>query len=91
MLSQFKDYSPNWTTLQESRCAGNLPNSYLKLLSALDQGWEIVESSLRPSWDQTGFVYLVTIRQPFSMHIEELILPRNESLFEVLERSGIAV
>jgi hypothetical protein len=91
MLPSTIEQSPKWTSLQEPRCASNLPNSFLKLLSALDQGWDVIEYTLHPSWDQTGFVYVITVRQPFSMHTEEIVLPRNESLFEVLERNGIAV
>jgi len=54
-------------------------------------GWEIAKSNLEPTWDQTGFVYVITIRQPFTRHTEVIILPRDESVFDILERSGIVV
>jgi len=65
-----------WMTTQEPRIASFVPNSYLLLLSALDNGWRIQNVQLRPSWDQHGLVYLVSIHLYTSEHMQEIILPR---------------
>ncbi len=65
-----------WLTTQEPRIASFAPNSYLLLLSALDNGWRIQNVQLRPSWDQHGLVYLVSIYLYTSDHTQEIILPR---------------
>jgi hypothetical protein len=35
-----------WDTFQEPRCPAYLPNSYMLLLSALDQGWKVIKVEL---------------------------------------------
>jgi hypothetical protein len=79
-----------WDTFQEPRCPAYLPNSYMLLLSALDQGWQIIKVELTPSWDQYGFVYLVTLECQSHPHARQVILPHN-SLVETLlqEYSGL--
>jgi len=75
-----------WSSLQEPVCASKFPSAYLRLLSALDNDWQIVDVELRPTWDQTGFAYQVVLQQKFQHRIEELILPKNRLVDEVLER-----
>ena len=78
-----------WNTFQESRCHDNYPNSYLILLSALDQGWTIVKTELAPSWDQHGFIYLVTLKRWPYQHSHQLVLPQDALIASLLqERSG---
>jgi hypothetical protein len=67
----------SWTSLQEARGSAQLSNSYSLLLSALDQGWRIVKVELAPSWDQYGFIYLVTLKHHSRKHSQQLILPKN--------------
>jgi hypothetical protein len=81
--------SHQWSTLQESRIASSFPNAYLRLLSALDTGWEIIGHELKPTWDQNGIVYQVVIRQPFTSYTEVIIMPRSTFVDEILEHSGI--
>lgn len=66
-----------WNTFQEPRCPAYLPNSYMLLLSALDQGWKVVKVELVPSLDQYGFIYLVTLKRQFHSHTQQLVLPHN--------------
>lgn len=75
-----------WSTLQEPVCSTKYPNGYLRLLSALDNDWQIVKVDLYPSWDQTGFIYQITLRQRFLHRTEEFILPMTKIVEEVLER-----
>ena len=72
-------------TVQEPRCPTYLPNSYMLLLSALDQGWKVVKVELTPSWDQYVFIYLVTLKRPYHLHTRKLILPQNSMVAELLQ------
>ena len=89
MLSLDLGKEHQWSTLQEPRISSTLPSSYLRLLSALDIGWQIVEYKMHPTWDQTGFVYLVTIQEPFSKKNEMIILPMSVFVDEILEHNGM--
>jgi hypothetical protein len=80
-----------WDAIQEPRCAAYLPNSYMLLLSALDQGWKVMKVELTPSWDQYGFIYVVTLKRPFNPHTQQLILPQNSLIADLLHKDGIAV
>lgn len=74
-----------WNTFQEPRCFTGLPNSYLLLLSALDQGWRIARVESKPSWDQHGFIYVVTLKcQSHQRQSQKLILPQNPLIRELL-------
>jgi hypothetical protein len=80
-----------WNTLQEPRCSTCLPNSYMLLLSALDQGWKIIKVELAPSWDQYGFIYLTTLKRPSNQETQQLILPQNSLAANLLLQNGTAV
>jgi hypothetical protein len=77
-----------WNTFQESRCAAYLPNSYMLLLSALDQDWKIMKVELAPSWDQYGFIYLVTLKRPAHARAQQLILPHYAPVEDLLQEVG---
>ena len=74
-----------WDTFQEPRCPAYLPNSYMLLLSALDQGWQVVKVELTPSWDQYGFIYLVTLKRHSHPHARQLILHHNTLVESLLQ------
>ncbi len=73
------------TTTQQPRVSSYVPNSYLLLLSALDNGWRIQNVQLRPSWDQHGMVYLVSIYLYAPERTQEIILPRVPLVDKFLE------
>ena len=77
-----------WNTFQEPRCSAYLPNSYMLLLSALDQGWKVIKVELAPSWDQYGFIYLVTLKHPSNQHTQQLILPHTSLVASLLQEYG---
>jgi len=77
-----------WNTFQEPRCPAYLPNSYMLLLSALDQGWKVVKVEMAPSLDQYGFIYLVTLKRQFHPHTQQLILPHNSLVENLLSEIG---
>jgi hypothetical protein len=66
-----------WNNLQEPCGTATLPESSMRLLAALDQGWKVVKIELTPSWDQYGFIYVVTLKHPSRKHSRLLILPKN--------------
>ena len=74
-----------WNTFQEPRCSAYLPKSYMLLLSALDQGWEVIKVELVPSWDQHGFIYLVTLKRQSYQQSQQLILPKNSLVANLLQ------
>jgi hypothetical protein len=51
------------------------PASYMLLLSALAQGWRIVDVELTPAKNGTGLLYLITLQHPAATLYRELILP----------------
>ena len=77
-----------WNTFQEPRCPAYLPNSYMLLLSALDKGWKVVKIELAPSLDQYGFIYLVTLKRLFHPHTQQLVLPHNSLVDDLLSEVG---
>jgi hypothetical protein len=84
MLEQTYKAEQLWNVVQEPRCPAYLPASYMLLLSALDKGWQIQEIELTPSWDQYGFVYLVTLRRPSHKYNQQIILPKNSIVEDLL-------
>ena len=80
-----------WNTFQEPRCPAYLPNSYMLLLSALDQGWKVAKVELSPAWDQSGFIYLVSLKRQSHRQSQLLILPHNTTVADLLKDVGIFV
>lgn len=80
-----------WDTFQEPRCPAGLPNSYMLLLSALDQGWKVSKVESAPSWDQYGFIFLVTLKRQSHPHARQLILPHNALVENLLQEVGCLV
>ena len=80
-----------WNTFQEPRCSTYLPNSYMLLLSALDQGWQVSKVEQAPSWDQHGFIYLVTLMYQSHQHFHQLILPQNALVANLLQENANTV
>ncbi len=73
-----------WTTVQEPRTPSYVPNSYLLLLSALDNGWRISRVDLVSSWDQHGLIYVVALRKDRNLP-QEIILPKNALVASLLD------
>lgn len=73
-----------WNTVQQPRRSSGLPSSYLLLLSALDEGWQVRRIHLRPSWDQYSFVYLVNLWHPALRRCQQIVLPKTEQVESLL-------
>lgn len=87
MLDKAIDFSQMWMTVQEPRISSYTPNAYLLLLSALDNGWQLSKAELLPSWDQHGFIYLVTLYLHTLDHSQQLILPKNPLVDGLLDEN----
>jgi hypothetical protein len=86
MLAIQENFTTSWSSLQEPVCASKFPSAYLRLLSALENGWYILHTSLEPSWDQNGFIYRIQLQQQEQERTEELILPKTKVVDEILEQ-----
>ncbi len=84
MLKKTYQAEQIWNTVQEPRCPVYLPTGYMLLLSALDKGWQIEKIEMSPSWDQNGFVYLVTLRRHSFNISQQIVLPKNPVVEQLL-------
>jgi hypothetical protein len=87
MLDHSIKFTRTWTVAPESPFPAYVPHSYLPLLSLMDNGWKIRAAELVPSWDQHGFVYLVTVHLDGRDSTQKLVLPKNRLLDELLTES----
>ena len=81
----------NEKSMNKMHSAGSpvyMPSGTLLLLSAIYKGWQISEIGLEPSWDQHGFVYLVTLRLPFQNSCQQIILPKNPMVEDLLTHTA---
>jgi hypothetical protein len=61
-----------------------MPSGTMQLLSAIYKGWKIRNIELSPSWDQYGFIYLVTLSLPSGKFNQQIILPKNPMIEDLL-------
>jgi hypothetical protein len=54
---------------------GAHPACYASLLTALDQGWRIVDVVLVPVRDRSELLYTITMQHPGEQRQRELVLP----------------
>jgi hypothetical protein len=80
-----------WNNLQEPCGTATLPESSMRLLAALDQGWKVTNIELTPSWDQYGFIYVVSLKDQSRKHSRQLILPKNSSVENLLHYHVISI
>jgi hypothetical protein len=71
----------------ELGCPSYMPSGTMQLLSAIHKGWQIRNIELAPSWDQYGFIYLVTLRLPFNNCSQQIILPKNPMIEDLLSHT----
>ena len=75
-----------WNSAPEPGYATQAPSALL-LLKAIENGWEVVNVETVPSWDQLGFINLVTIEKAAEVgRIRSLlILPKSPLVEKILE------
>jgi hypothetical protein len=78
-----------WKPTPEKGYTTYIPSA-LFLLMAIDNGWEIVKVESVPSWDQLGFVYLVSLKNPAQTGGSSswLVLPKSALVEKMLEEHG---
>ena len=86
MLATLSKREKFWITLQQPVCNSNHSTNTLRFLSALDNEWKIITVQLKPTWDQSGFVYRILLSDKTNRKIEEFILPRTKENEVILER-----
>lgn len=86
MLADQEMIASSWSSLQEPLCVSKYPSTHLRLLSALENGWYILDANLIPSWDQNGFVYRVHLQQSSGGRREEMILPMSDEISELISQ-----
>lgn len=74
-----------WKTAPERGWYVTYVPSILHFLMAIDNGWEVVKVETVPSWDQLGFIYLVTLEGHSCEQIQKLALPRSTPIEKLLE------
>jgi hypothetical protein len=60
------------------------PSGTMLILSAIYKGWQNRNIELAPSWDQNGFIYPVTLHLPSNNYSEQIILPKNPMIEDLL-------
>ena len=76
-----------WKTIQEPDYVTYIPSALL-LLMAIDNGWDIDEVESVPSWDQLGFVYVVTLKSSSCSQNQKLIMPKSALVEKILAEHG---
>jgi hypothetical protein len=64
-----------------------MPSGITQLLSAIYKDWQIRNIELAPSWDQYGFIYLVTLRLPSNNFSQQIVLPKNPMIEDLLNHT----
>lgn len=88
-----------WNKLQEPACPAGKPADYLLLLSALDEGWKILETARLVSFNDSlrGGSYLLTLFHPTRLLVRQVavastaevdILLKDEDV-TIINRSGV--
>lgn len=72
-----------WKAIQEPGYATYIPSAFL-LLMAIDNGWDIVDAESVPSWDQLGFIYLVTLKGRSGGESQKLTMPKSALVEKIL-------
>jgi hypothetical protein len=78
-----------WNIVQDPLWMVDIPNGTMLLVSALGIGWQIGGVEMKPSWDQYGFIYLVTLCHSSHRHCIHIILAKNSAVeYLLFERLG---
>ena len=77
-----------WQSTPEKSYATYIPSALL-LLMAIDNGWDIVKVESVPSWDQLGFVYLVSLKNSSQAGrtTSSLVLPKSALVEKILDEN----
>jgi hypothetical protein len=90
-LSTMRDLDIAWSSLQQPVHSITLPADYLRLLAALDDGWQILEATRLSARGKTGLdqYYLLTLTDPVRMLVRQTTLQKNDQIDDLLERERV--
>ncbi len=82
-----------WNRLQEPARPSRQPGDYLLLLSALDDGWHILEARRVISWGQPGQAdfLILKLMQPARLQESELAVRNSPQIVDLLETQQVPV
>jgi hypothetical protein len=80
-----------WSRLQQPAHSSQLPADYLRLLSALDEGWIIAEAAqlLASGRNNEGRGYLLTLIHKGKMIVREMTVARTSKIEALLAYEGV--
>jgi hypothetical protein len=80
-----------WSRLQQPAHASQLPADYMRLLSALDEGWIIVEATqmLASGRNDEGRGYLLTLIHKGKLIVREITVARTLQIDALLAYEGV--
>jgi hypothetical protein len=90
-LSTMRDLDIAWSSLQQPLHATTLPEDYLRLLAALDDGWQIIEAARLSARGEQGLCeyYLLALNHPARMLVRQTRLRKNGQIDELLEHERV--
>jgi hypothetical protein len=90
-LGTMRDLDLAWSSLQQPLHATALPEDYLRLLAALDEGWQILEVARLSARRAQGLSehYLLTLTHPARMLARQTTLRKNGQIDGLLEREHV--
>lgn len=90
-LRTMRDLDIAWSSLQRPLHATNLAEDHLRLLAALDDGWQILEAARLSARGEQGLgeYYLLTLTHPARMLVRQTTLRKNGQIDELLEHERV--
>lgn len=91
-MQSYADMEHVWNKLQEPARRGQKPADHLLLLSALDEGWKIVETVRFEPFTLTRVgAYLLTLFHPQRLLSNQMIVGRSEEIDNLLQEEDAIV
>lgn len=82
-----------WNKLQEPACPAGKPADYLLLLSALDEGWKILETARLVPFNDflRGGSYMLTLFHPVRLVVRQIVVARSPEVDHLLKDEDVTI
>lgn len=82
-----------WNKLQEPACPTGKPADHLLLLSALDEGWKILETARLVPFNDflRGGSYMLTLFHPIRLLVRQIVVARTPELDSLLKDEAVTI
>jgi hypothetical protein len=82
-----------WNKLQEPARPAGKPADYLLLLSALDEGWKILETARLVPFNDflRGGSYMLTIFHPIRLVVRQIVVARSAEVDALLKDEDVTI